>query len=413
MRQDGRMAGPTKPLLAALEPHLGPVRRVLQDIEPNDLPAPMKKVAAYTGGRLPPPLLKSLVTELDRNEWLRDKVMEEARDQLDDIATAFLGRSGDWWLTIVDEVAAVAHAATEPDAGPQLEQMERRLAEAKRRVADLRDAKARLDAEVKELRRHIATHEKQVSSAGRIADLEDRLVSLESQLSAEQMKRRESEQRLDEIKRRRRKRRVQHDNGNGEARRVGLGDPVATARHLDLQAAALAAAVRGDPPPPGTDGPVDLADSPAPSLPAGIAPDTAGAIEWLLREAGPLPVILDGYNLTFLLDPDRFTAAATRQRLIGELERFLRNARSAHTVLLVFDSSETAAAAPTITHGGVEVSFATTADSADDEIVERVVGYEGRAVAITNDRALRERVEAEGAIALWGRAFVDWVTGGL
>jgi rRNA-processing protein FCF1 len=215
---------------------------------------------------------------------------------------------------------------------------------------------------------------------------------------------------LQDIKRRVRKPEsdASGDDGENDGRGAGLDDPVSAARRLDLQLASLAAGVRGDeiqPPGPGGD-PEEVFD--ALVLPTGIAPDTREAIEWLLMAAPPVPVVVDGYNVTFLLDREAFTAAAARSRLIGELERLLRRARVAHRIVLVFDSSAEGEPQPMVTEGGVEVVFATSSDSADDDIVARVRSLDGRAVVITNDRELRERVGAVGALALWGQAFVDW-----
>jgi rRNA-processing protein FCF1 len=38
-----------------------------------------------------------------------------------------------------------------------------------------------------------------------------------------------------------------------------------------------------------------------------------------------------------------------------------------------------------------------------------VAALSSPAVVITNDRDLRERVEAHGALALWASGLVDWV----
>ena len=186
-----------------------------------------------------------------------------------------------------------------------------------------------------------------------------------------------------------------------------MRDPIATARRLDLQAAALAAAVRGEPATEEFVHEDEMADWDL-VLPPGVAPDSVDAVAWLIESVGPVPVIVDGYNVTFLMHEESFTAPEARQQLVAELERLLRRARAAHRVEVVFDSSEQGESEPTVTPGGVEVFFATTADSADDEIVARVRSLEGRAVVVTNDRELRERVDAEGALALWGSAFVAW-----
>jgi predicted RNA-binding protein with PIN domain len=401
------MSGPSKELMAALRPHLGPVRHALHGMDPNELPPGLRKVAAYAGGRLPPPLLKRLITELDGNEWLRGKVGEEAGDHLDEVAAAFILRAEGWWMVIAGAAAAATAAEPAVDLRPEVERLEAKLGEAKRRIAELRSEKRAANDALKSARKGLKAQADHVEALHVVDALRREIAELEVALETERNERAGAEQRLDDVKRRRQKRAVR-SSGQGKARAVGMRDPVATARRLDLQAAALAAAVRGEPGAAEADLPTAVRDSWELVLPAGIAPDGPEAVEWLVGVAAAVPVIVDGYNLTYLMNPDRFTTPETRKQLVADLERFLRHARSAHRIVLVFDSSEGGEPEPSLTAGGVAVFFATTADTADDEIVERVRSLGGRAVVFTNDRELRERVDEEGALALWGSAFVHW-----
>ncbi len=411
MRQDGVMANLSPPLLAVLEPVIQPVRAVLRDLDVKEVPASIRKVASYTGKRLPPPLLKSLVVELDRNEWLRAKVVEEFPGELDGLAAAFLNRPDGWWMELTTAAATAAEAEPAEDLRPEVERLQGELAEAKRRTIEARQELDQVDRAARLLRRELRSQPKKGAEATKLAKAQSAMVALQAQLDEESARRRDTEQRLKQVMRQKRPRATQLARSEAEERTLGLEDPVATARRLDLEAAALAASVRGEEPPT-LDGESTLEQamaSASPMLPAGIAPDSPAAIDWLVRSAPPVPVMVDGYNVTFLLEPTAFVSGEARQRLIAELERLLRHARAAHRVMVVFDSSLDEEAHPAETAGGVEVVFATSSDNADDEIVAHAAALDGRCVVITNDRDLRERVDAEGALALWGTALVEWM----
>lgn len=405
------MANLTPALLTVLEPVIEPVRAVLRDMDVKDVPASIRKVASYTGKRLPPPLLKSLVVELDRNEWLRSKVVEEFQGELDGLAAAFLERPTGWWMEITTATATAAEAAPAEDLRPEVERLQGELAEAKRRTADARQELDQVDRAARLLRRELRNQPKKGAEATRLAKAQSAMAALQGRLEEESARRQDAEQRLRQVMRQKRPRAQQPPRGEAEARTLGMEDPVATARRLDLEAAALAASVRGEELAVfnGGDEPEQPAVSTELVLPAGIAPDSPAAIDWLVRSAPPVPVVVDGYNVTFLLEPTAFVSGEARQRLIAELERLLRHARAAHGVTVVFDSSLDEEAHPAETAGGVEIVFATSSDNADEAIVARTAALDGRCVVITNDRELRERVDVEGALALWGTALVEWM----
>ncbi len=398
-----------KPLIKALEPLVEPARSVLRDLDPKEVPPSLRRVVAYTGRRLPPPLLKSLIAELDRNEWLRSKVVEDSDDALDPRAAEFFARGPGWWIAVAEHAVAAATVRPKGDVESQLEELRGQLSEAKRRIADLHATNAGLQSDVRSVRRDRRAEADGREAASQIAVLQRRLAELEARLGDEAERRREAEDRLRELHRRRdRRERIRTAEQESAQRTVGLSDPVAAARGLDLQIAALAAAVRGEAPAEPSAA-VPESEIASPVLPPGISPDSIDAIRWLLMEAEPLPVIVDGYNVSFLLAPGEFDSAEGRRRLIGELERLVRAMRANHRVVVVFDSSLEAADEPGPTPGGVEVRFATSAETADDEIVSMTTELSGRAVVITNDRELRERVGQPGALALWGSALADWI----
>lgn len=406
------MAGLPEPLRIVLAPAVEAIRARLRDLDPPEVPPPLRKVVAYTGRRLPPPLEKSLLVELDRNEWLRDKLAESTDDDSDPVLAEFLSRPPGWWIATVEGVAAAAAAAPVADVSGELAATKAKLAEAKRRLGEQRSENAALSKQVRGLRKELRARSTAADSPQRAAGLAKQVEDLSTALATEQSRRAASEARVEQLRRRKRQP-AKAPQAAGDERVVGLRDPVAAARRLDIQAAAFAAAARAESAPQEAhDDFVDMmmADEPAPlALPAGIAPDSVEAIRWLLAGAQPVPVIVDGYNVTFLLEPDTFGASEARKRLIAELERLVRRARSAHRVMVVFDSALEGGSQPGQTAGGVEVRFATNAATADDEIVDLARTMDGRAIVVTNDRELRERVGAVGALTLWGSALASWI----
>ncbi len=401
------MANLPPPVRTALMPVVGPIRALLRDLESPEVPASLHKVVAYTGKRLPPPLLKSLVVELDRNDVLRDKLAEAGGDDLDPAVLSFLERKPGWWMALAGDAAAAAVPAAPVD--DEVPKLQAKLDEAKRRIADLRATSAALRADVKQARKQGHDNDQDGDARSRVSSLRQERDDLRGRLEEESALRAEIESRFEALKRRkeRRQRPQATDRDPGV---VGLRDPIAAARRLDVQADFFAAGARtGERERPVSDQQALSPHGPPVVLPAGIAPDSVDAIGWLIREAGPVPVIVDGYNVTFLLDPNRFVASDVRRKLVAELERLIRSARSAHRVVVVFDSSVDGGSQPGPSPGGVEIHFATDAPSADDEIVERAIALSGHAVVITNDRELRERVGMVGALALWGDALAAWI----
>lgn len=200
-------------------------------------------------------------------------------------------------------------------------------------------------------------------------------------------------------------------SGIGAVRRLprsgGLDDPVAVGRRLDLEVAALAAAARGEQPAPHADD-EGVAEEGV-RLPAGVLPDSADAITWLLSLPTQVTLIVDGYNAGFLLNKDDRRVPAARRRVLEQLDRLDRLAMAPHRIVVVFDSPHGGADAPAIDPGGIEVRFATEAATADDDIVDLVAALTSPAIVVTNDRELRDRVEARGALALWATALAEWV----
>jgi hypothetical protein len=153
-------------------------------------------------------------------------------------------------------------------------------------------------------------------------------------------------------------------------------------------------------------GPVDgPAPDPVMGLPTGVRPDLSAAIEWLLADAPPATVLIDGYNAGFVL-AGAGNPAAARQRLELEASRLVTLAAGRLAVVVVYDSDR-GEGTRTSRRGGVEILF-TDGRSADDVVVELVADLAGRRIVISNDRDVRERSEAAGAVPLWSDALAAW-----
>jgi hypothetical protein len=360
-------------------------------------------------GRLPPPLAAALVKGIDRYEWLRDQALERFPDDGEPVARDILERSPGWTVRLAEAVARSA-AATESgrseDLAARAEALERDLGEARRRLkrqqkdfAAERDAlAARLDEARAPARAERDTVARAEAAADRrIREARDDL----ARARAEADELRAEVRRLREDATEERRRRVAAEHALAESAAPSgwtAGDAVALAVHLDH----LAAMAR--PEAPGTDEPV-RSDRPPLRLPAVVAPDTADALDWVLARREPTTVIVDGYNAGYALTGGGDPAAA-RLRLGLEVERLPVLAAGAMKVVVVYDS--TVESDEPDHDGVVAVRFAAPDTSADDDIVALVRAGSGDTVVITGDRAVREAVEAAGALALWSAALVAW-----
>jgi len=63
-----------------LLPAFKAVRKALRDLDPDEVPAALRRVAGQSGRRLPPPLARKLIETLDENGWLREKAAEAGSD---------------------------------------------------------------------------------------------------------------------------------------------------------------------------------------------------------------------------------------------------------------------------------------------------------------------------------------------
>ncbi len=201
----GAMAGPSPELAAALDAIVAQLRRVLRELEEDDIPVPLRKVAKSTGKRLPPPLLRSLLVEVDRNEWFREKAREEIDAEAHPDAAAFLSRDPGWWIDLADQAVASAGVSSRAEEAQRiaLARNEEALGEAKRRARELRAENATLTAEVKTLKAALRSAPPGAKASARRDGLAAQLRAAEAQLERERRQRLEADARVSELLRRR------------------------------------------------------------------------------------------------------------------------------------------------------------------------------------------------------------------
>ncbi|MDJ0961081.1 MAG: NYN domain-containing protein [Acidimicrobiia bacterium] len=402
--------------IRAVEPALQAARKVLNDLDPDDVPASLRRVVAHSGTRLTPPLATKLVAELDRLEWLRTDTASRLPEDADGAARAFVERSEGWWSEVIAAVVAGRTAgsdakleAAERESRKQREVAAAARAKLKQQRIEAKDRLAGLRDEVKVLRRRAEAAEG--ADARKRSDLEAQLDELERETVRLRAELTGSDRTLDELRERLRAQRRALASAERELAAGGSAsverDPLALARALDLAAASV---------PRRQPEPTAVEETPARSqvdrfaIPAGVRPDRAESVEWLLDQGG-VTVLVDGYNLLFNLEPGEFTTGAARKRLGKLMAHFARKAGLQQTVRIVFDSTipghrDTRWAGP-----GVEVTFAEADRLADEELVALAESTAPPVVVVSSDREVREDAARTGAVVLWSEAFVEWFAG--
>jgi len=407
------------PLQSVLAGAIKAGRAALRELDADEVPAGLKRVAAHSGGRLPPPLAASLLEAIDDDEWLRDKASEKLGEAVEPESPAalFLHRPPGWWSQLAVAGAATAVADEERRAAKaqrQIEELRSRVEEAKRKLKD-----ARRDARVgvAELKAQLVATRKQLKAAetaagGDTTKLEQALVDTEQRLAEAEAARAEVQDVLAEQRVQFRRLRRERAAAEREARRGGAasfgGDAIDMARTLDHMAAGVRPPRSLPKPQHGqTASASDLARL---ALPAGVAPDSPDAVTWLVGSAGVFSLIVDGYNVLFHLDRGDFSTGRARQRLAQELGRLKREAGTAR-VIVVYDSALPGGRRARPTAGGVEVRFAEEDRLADEEVILLAGDLTGSVVVVSSDREVREGAESAGALALWSEALVGWIAG--
>ncbi len=399
------MSGFSAELRRILGPAIAAARIALASFDEDRIPVSLQRVRAYSGGRLPVPFAVSLLDALESDSDLRGQALEHLDEARSGRASAaFLRREHGWWIVVSAElerrVAENAARREEADLA-QLEKMKNRLEVA---TARLRDSQAEWHSERERLLEREQRRPRPVVSLSEIKNRDERIASIESQLAEEQMDRLMAEKmvaRLQDRLRRSRRNRRSRDDVVASTSSMG-SDPVIMARQLDLVASS--ALYRSG----------EKIEERRESrralirLPAGVRPDDSAAIDWLSSSTDPILLLVDGYNVLYVLNPRGFATGQARSRLIADLGRLLQRARALR-VTVVFDSSLSGDPDRRVADNGVEVRFTLRDDIADDEIVTLSRDTIGSVIVLTSDRDLQARVEALGGLALFSEAFASWV----
>ncbi len=399
-----------------LTPALKAGRAALRRLDEDEVPAKLRKVSAYQGGRLPAPLVRSLLTFLDDEAWLREKAQDELGSYEPNstgprrASGLFLHRPPGWEFELGRSVGGSLQAAAERRVG-ELDSLvgdvEAREAETKRRLtevqAQLDEAHASSDEEVESVRIQL----RQVREGDRreLEILENKIAGLEAEKLSDEDALAELGQMVDSLKERLHRAEVQRasteqrfQSGAGQA--WAAGDPVDLARHLDM----LIRTVEADPELLAYLEPVADREF---RLPSGARPDERNAVEWLLRQPQPFTMVVDGYNVAFQLVGESTRAA--RDRVNEELSRLRLRTMTPTQVTVVYDSSVNSEVETAPGPGGIRVRFTREGHIADEEIAEIVSTLDGPVVVVSSDREVREGTAELGAVVLWSEALVEWI----
>jgi len=404
-----------KQLRVVLGPAIDAARAALRDLDDDDVPGRLRPIAKRGDGRLPVPLVAALLRSIDDDEWFRSKALEafERREAQDPMAGAYLRRDEGWWRLICGAVGE--HAS---------DQATERSTRLERELEDMRERSLSDRSKLKTVRK-----EADAAARSARASIEERLGPLRSALSDARLERDRALEQADRL-------RIEAEEARSdrlEAERIAASlteqlrlarrtiadlrrraeegtsesvprDPIDRARWLDRIAANSAPyrEATGDTSP----GDAGIA-SVGRLLPAGIAPDSASAID-ALADADGIVVVIDGHNLLGALDPATMATGRARRSLIVALGRLVRHLGSS-SVEIVFDSALRDGREVSRSDDGVVVRFAPQELIADDVIVQLSEQYGDTAVVISDDREVRERSARHGATVLWAGALADWL----
>lgn len=384
-----------------LRPAADQLRRTLQRMDDDDVPSPLRPLADSSARRIPPPIVRRALVELDESEWLRAEVAA-SDEELDEQSPAglFVLRPEGW----EDRLAAFAAEAEERQASESRSALERRLADALARIEELeadlrtgavdvasaeRRVRDRLHRRIEGAERGRRLAESRArEEARRAAQISSRVQRLEAELQT-------AEERIESLRQMlERERRAPGPVTTTSSGGWFPDDPAGMAEHLDR----IVVAVRRPP----LDQGAAPAEPEAVRLPEGMRPDRAEAVRWLLGR--PLRWLIDGYNVAFQVSGE--PGATTRNRLIAAAGQISTLSPPGAMVVVVFDSSVDTSTIPSSKRARV-----VYVHSADEWILEHAADG---TVVVTSDREVREGAEEAGAIGIWSEALAAWIgSGGL
>ncbi len=397
-------------------------RGTLRDMEWRDVPRSMHQVAQSTGQRLPAPLEKRLLGEIDQDEWLREQAAgdfdgsEESDDPYERAAALFLLRPDGW----EDRLEGIRRDVRDAWNSDRIRRLERRIrnleSDLKKWKGDARRAHRDAEEAGREAERRVeqAWEEARSTVEPELIDTCDRLRKDNRRLTGaledtgavlEETRQRLAETRADLE----RERRIEHapPSRPGRLNVWADMDAVEAARQLDEVVQAF------------FPGPEPVAVEPVPGceeplvLPAGVAPDSPQAVEWLIELERPFTLLVDGYNVTGKMYPaDRFSRPEIRDRLQNDLAKLKLRAKRSPRVTVVWDSARASETSSETLPNGIEVRYTREGWKADDELIDLAGGLGASAVVFSSDREVREGAQRAGSLGLWSEALAAWALNG-
>ena len=392
--------------IEVLQPVITCARGVLADMESDDVPLALRKVARSSARKLPPPFAKSLLKEMTSNESFRSDVLKryEGGDRVDDDLLAYLTDPAVGIGAI--EVRANASRDAGQDAAlesarERMADLDDQLAESKRRFSELRaqhdseiakarssvsEGQRRAEARIQSLNRTVAeARAEEQDLTEQIRVLMEELDAVKSRLAGatDRLRRREatalpaSRSRIDET----------------------TSDPLELARWLDDVEHRIRPFREANPVGHESRVPGLLTIGP------GISPDSAGALQTLIAQ-NPRRFLLDGYNIGGEIDAANFSTRPGRDDVVLKVG-VLARATDAE-VVVVFDGPDDEGRSGFRSPDGVTVRF-SKGRKADDVIADLVAANPDRVVVVTNDRDLRRRCAVDGCVQIWSTAFLGWL----
>ncbi len=395
--------------LTLLDPVVESAREELADVEEDNVPASLRKVARSSARRLPPPLARSVIQELTRSESFRSSVAEryQERPETDGDLVAFLDDPAKGLANINERAVEMTNLEEQSDlreASREIEKLTGQLEEAHRRVvaarsahereleasrASVSDRQARLEARVETLGVEFSAKQEEVSIlVAEVSALTSELASAEERV-------------LRAVERSRKRGSVVARPARDVRPDSAPSDPVELARWLDSVERNIrpfrAVGFRGH-----------RVEAVQPlQMEQGIAPDSGIAVSSLLKQR-PDRFILDGYNIAGEIHNAEFSTRSARDDVVHRAGRLARCSEA--EVLVVFDGQDDQASSGFRTSEGVTVRF-SHGEKADDVIAALVAGDSMRTVVITNDRELRVRCTATDCVPIWSTALIEWLSG--
>jgi hypothetical protein len=393
--------------LSILANVIAAARTELSDLDPEDIPNKLSGAASATGKRIPPPHQRAILAHIENDDGFREAVRERLAEAgpEDPLAFEYLDDPGSARPKI--ELAVAAGFIESLEAAVAAEKaktakVEAKLAESRTRVEGARKESAQqLSAKAEADKRSRTGLEK----AARDADDRAGRATDEARVLEQELKERDEmiaalEARLVKLSEKRTKRRANRQARGDPSRAEVQSDPIDIAKDLDSRERGLR-----------TFREAHLAsesvarDQMPLVIPKGLSSADAAALDAVIAQV-PERVIIDGYNVAGLVDPERFSTREARDDVINRAAKLVRKTDAA--VVVVFDAQRSSEGTTTFTSPiGVEVVF--EGDTiADDTIIEMVHARPDRCVVITNDREIHNRAQRSDCVTVFSSAFVSW-----